>query len=649
LTPRTASETPRVALVLPSGADLWRVANLTLGFTRLAAQLAGNGFAVDLILPADVDQRIGPELPAGVSRTNLRFTGPPIIAGPGSASMTASLKAGHQLWRHLSANPPDIVFGPLAGGALQPSLMSRAVGESLGGTMMVALAEATTTERLRLGDIEQATVSALVDEALETATLRLVDAVAGFRDLEPACGKNPRILRFCLPAGDQRHSDRPPGPKSFEERAPFEEIVFVGPASARHGAPAFLAEIERLGHAGVMAGRRVTFLGPWREGPLGIGKAMLGRRARDWSFTFTQRDETRLDRILDYLKRPGVLAVFPGAAGDDEVMLVDAVNAGVDLMICAHHPLAHWLGGAVHVSEPGLADLGQVLIRGPRAMAEPPAAFHWPAEFRRLLAERDRRETGSPQPRPSASLCITHRDRAASLGEAIESAGIESGKTADLVIVDTGSRSQDALARIAALEATAGARILRMPPGAQQGAARNLAATHATGDILVFLDDDNVFLDGGFGRLVGAFANSDFDIVVSNLRLHDDPFREGKPAADLVFLGDAGSAGLIFNGFGDANFAIRAEAFRRVGGFADTDGAAFDWLFLARARAAGLGIGVLQGPAVGYARNLAGRETKWRTRDLEGPRRELIGIYDLPGRATAIVANLQSLTLAMMD
>jgi glycosyltransferase involved in cell wall biosynthesis len=259
-----------------------------------------------------------------------------------------------------------------------------------------------------------------------------------------------------------------------------------------------------------------------------------------------------------------------------------------------------------------------------------------------------RQRAKRPSTSSSVSLCITHRDRAAGLDKAIESARIGADQSVELIVVDVGSRDPDAQDRVARLS-TDGARVIVAPPGTQQPAARNLAAREARHDILVFLDDDNIFMDKGLRRLAAALASSPFDVVVSNLRLHDHPFTDEKPQADLVFIGPAGPAGLIFNGFGDANFAIRREAFVQVGGFEETDTAAFDWLFFAKAIAQGLRLGVLQHPAVAYARDLSGRDFKWRTRDLEGPRRQLLESHELPERWTVIFALAQALTLSVVD
>ena len=123
----------------------------------------------------------------------------------------------------------------------------------------------------------------------------------------------------------------------------------------------------------------------------------------------------------------------------------------------------------------------------------------------------------------------------------------------------------------------------------------------------MFLDDDNWFIDGGLRRLLAPFVIADVDLVVSTLSLHDSaPSECGAPSDELEFMGREGADGLLYNGFGDANFAIRRNLFVQIGGFADNDEAAFDWVFLAKAQAAGLRIDVLpEAQAIGYRRDLS--------------------------------------------
>jgi hypothetical protein len=621
----------RAAIILPYGPDAWRVANLTEGFIRVAEALARGGFTVEVFRPQEAPAEAAP--PPGITVTPLVFTAPPILAGPAPAHLSRSLRLGHQLWRRLADDPPDIVLAPMAGGILQPCLMSRRLGESLEATRFVIWGEAGAAERHELGDLEPAGISTVIDDALETTARRLADVIAGPRE----AGAAGSSLRLALPGRTVAI-----GPA---DSLRIDEIVFVGPASERHGAAEFLASIERMGHAGLLADRRVTFLGPWREGPMGLGKAMLGRRAQDWPFAFTQIDEHRPDKVLEHLRQRGVLAVFAGAAPDDDVILADAASAGLATAVSARHPLAEWLAPAIGVCAPDLADLDKFVVsEAPRPTASARAA-DWAGAFEAVIGirrPRDRRVSAR-----TASLCITHRNRTAELAAALHSRGSAAGPGLRTVVVDTGSTAES-LSRLAALEAP-GVEIIEGPPGARQGVARNLAASRSSGEILVFLDDDNLFVDEGLSRLIAAFDDPKVDLVAPNLAIHDKAAGEGRAMGDLVFMGFTGWAGLLFNGFGDANFAIRRRCFDEIGGFVDDDAAAFDWIFFAAAQARGREIGVLQKPAIGYQRDLAARDRKWRKLDLEGPRRQVLRAYGVDRQLALVLGLTQFLTHAAID
>jgi hypothetical protein len=190
--------------------------------------------------------------------------------------------------------------------------------------------------------------------------------------------------------------------------------------------------------------------------------------------------------------------------------------------------------------------------------------------------------------------------------------------------------------------------VMRIEPAVTQPAAYNRFATEAASDVLIFLDDDNTFAPDGVRRLLDGFASGWFDIVVSTLDVVD-----GDPAIDassgrFIFLGDAGMAGLFFNGFGDTAMAVRREAFIRAGGFGDRGHlfSGLDWEFLARARAAGLAIGVLHTPAIRYARRIGTEFREWRKSDTQGMRRAAAAAYGTALDAPLLARLAQGLQLA---
>ena len=98
---------------------------------------------------------------------------------------------------------------------------------------------------------------------------------------------------------------------------------------------------------------------------------------------------------------------------------------------------------------------------------------------------------------PLVSVCVVHHDRGELLQQALQSVRgqtLEPGLV-QVVLVDDGSTSTEALAALAAIDAweefSSGRWLLLRRPSRYLGAARNEAARHAVAPFLVFLDDDN--------------------------------------------------------------------------------------------------------------------------------------------------------------
>ena len=90
---------------------------------------------------------------------------------------------------------------------------------------------------------------------------------------------------------------------------------------------------------------------------------------------------------------------------------------------------------------------------------------------------------------PTISVLIPVRDGAAYLAEAIESALSQTLEPDEVVVVDDGS--QDDTREVATSFGSNVAYVRQDPAGS--GAARNRAVDASTGDLLAFLDADDVF------------------------------------------------------------------------------------------------------------------------------------------------------------
>jgi glycosyltransferase involved in cell wall biosynthesis len=136
------------------------------------------------------------------------------------------------------------------------------------------------------------------------------------------------------------------------------------------------------------------------------------------------------------------------------------------------------------------------------------------------------------------------------------------------------------------------------------GAARNLAARHATGEYLLFMDDDNIARSYEIERFVQAARHSGADILTAI----SDVFCGAAPCDDnhkseryWLPLGACASLGVFQNCFGDANSLVKRAYFERAGGFTEDYGVGHeDWEFFAAATLAGARLFVVPEPLFWY-------------------------------------------------
>jgi hypothetical protein len=599
-------------------------------FADIARQLAGRGCEVTLAV-------VGPEMPsvalqaeAGLSRIQVEPLGMPLICGSGRASHSRGLRDAYAVAARFGGESFDRVIAPLRGGLAFGLLMQRATG-GRGISGSIALWCDVPARWCALHDDASIDVGILMDDALERASLRMADALIA---------PHPRALARVESLGERL----PPAFTAALPRfraAPDSEvhaggwagdIVFVGPLTRRAGALAFMDALELLAAAGHLNERRVTFVGPSEENPHGIGLTTLGRRAMQWPFRFELRNTADPQQALALLQdHPGLL-VCPGGDDEDD-RLPRTLRACGCRVIGADGPAGN-----------DAAALAQTILNADGVNASSPndAIADWADVVGQLPS---RAPSGEPR-KLSASVCIATRGRTQELKLALQSVVRDARPGLELLIADNAGETPLDLVALD-IPPHIPVRMVRYEALVSQSAALNRLASVAAGDALVFLDDDNLLLPGGLGRFLDAVVDGRFDIAVTTLELADGDAVSGTAAGCHMFAGDPGMAGLFFNGFGDTSLAIRRAAFQRIGGFSDPghQHAALDWILLAKARAAGLRIGVLIEPAIRYARRIGIDEGNWRKHDLEGARRAVAEAYGSAIDAPLLARFAQSLHL----
>ncbi|WP_142911152.1 glycosyltransferase family 2 protein, partial [Klebsiella pneumoniae] len=139
----------------------------------------------------------------------------------------------------------------------------------------------------------------------------------------------------------------------------------------------------------------------------------------------------------------------------------------------------------------------------------------------------------------------------------------------EVILVDDGSTTEDSHRYLNLIENDFNSRGWKIVRSSNNylGAARNLAARHASGEYLMFMDDDNVAKPFEVETFVTAALNSGADVLTtpSDLIFGEEfpsPFR--KMTHCWLPLGPDLNIASFSNCFGDANALIRKEVFEKV-------------------------------------------------------------------------------------
>lgn len=530
-----------------------------------------------------------------------------LLCGLDRAEETAPLRASYRASAALAADAFDVLVAPLRGGIAHGVLMDRATGSHASLGRVAILANAPSRSRLLDSMSAPDSLAPLVADALERSCLSLAD-----RLLCPDARARARVetLGIALPVKELVRRSREHTPMNATQSRDFREIVFVGPLAPSSGLHAFLDAIEALAQCEMLRDRRVVFATPGNAHE-DAARKMLGTRAAQWEFSFAVLGMRSLEQLADYVAGTQALAVFAARDSDEDLPFALAhlpivVTRGYDGM-----------GSAQYACEPTAEGLSAAMVaaltQGIYTKMADCGSEDWSALLREIAECPPRSTPGRMVPEPGVSVCTVSRSRPALLRQALNS--IDFSGDVEAIVID--NASVPPLAPIVA-ELKRPIRTIRLDVPLRQTLALNRAAAHASRDILIFLDDDNLFTSNGLARLRRALAMGTFDIVVSTLEIFDDDSKR-PPTGRLMFMGAAHSAGLFFNGFGDTAMALRREVFNDLGGFDDCgfDAPALDWVFLARAQAKGLRIGVLTAPAVRYRRMIGRDRTSWKKQDKE--------------------------------
>ena len=371
------------------------------------------------------------------------------------------------------------------------------------------------------------------------------------------------------------------------------ELVFFGRLERRKGLHLLLDALVRLLRSHErgdidLKGVSVTFLGKPR--PDYNAKKEITSTLNNSILEYKIIDDCGQPEALRYLKEgEGKLAIMPSVMDNSPFGVYELLGYRVpfitstagggkelileedqDRVLFAPHPhaihqmLLRVTGKPLFCPRPGF-DMAQSLSTWD----------HWhqtlPALDTTTAESLDNREK---QAQPLVSICLAHFNRPLELGQALDSIKSLRYKNFEVVIVDDGSTRPEALAYLEQVEREDHGFSLKVytQPNLYLGASRNLAASHARGEYMLFMDDDNLAKPHELTLMVSAmeFANADIITCFSDtFKSSDLPDLDKTTRKRIVYIGADLTSGMFRNPYGDSNCLVRRSAFERLGGFTE--------------------------------------------------------------------------------
>ena len=645
----------RVCIATPDILGPIKNGGIGTAYHHLARQLAAWGHEVTIAYvnynAADAAQMAAAR--ALYARHGVAFE--PVVPRPAADTALARVPApGWTLlgWLRAGERPFDIVHLPDWHGLGYGALLAKSLGLAFGDTHFVVTGHAPSLWATEGSRQLVHTEAELGWVFMERRSVELADT---FISVSAHLIEWMRDAGYALPARAfvWPNAFPPPDPapdaaaaRNARDGAPLEEVVFFGRLEPRKGLLLFVDAVDRLVRRG-QAPPRVTFLGG--RSPRIDGPDLIRRAARQWPVEVRTITDLGAGEAVDYLARPGRLAVIPSLQENCSMAVLECLQAGISFVAAA-------TGGTPELIDPGdhpralvapdyiaLGDRLAELAAAPLRAVRPQRGFdsvlgvwrRWHAQaapFAAGAARFEARAESAAGETPPVTICLVHHERPDLLRMAAGSALAQDYPNLDAVLVDDGSESPAALAALTEVEADFAARGWRVVRQENRyvGAARNTAARAARGEWLLFLDDDNVLFPDAVSRLVRAarFAGADC-VPAASIRFTGD----GDPRADgaalgtpIRFLGAARAWSRFANVVGDTCALVRRDVFEAAGGFTEEYRVGLDDLALYnRLIRDGRRIEPLPDPVYYY--RMGGPTMKQRNRSAEAAQRRILQPY----------------------
>lgn len=412
--------------------------------------------------------------------------------------------------------------------------------------------------------------------------------------------------------------------ESNDERIAIKEIILFARHEERKGFLQFCGALDRLSNFLASENIKVTFVGK-----LGVirGKssgAVITSKAANWPFPIDIKCGLDRYEALAFLKsKSNAVIVIPSPVENLPYTVFEAISLNKPVLTSAHGGAKELMCPTCHEDLLVEIDSGSIAkkilqaVRSGLPAARPAESARdiqaqWVA-FHRELATLKMVQQKKPDSSslPMVTLGITHYERPHKLVDAIVSAIKQTYGNLEIIVVDDGSCSPEAVAaldRIETLLNRCGGRLIRRENG-YLGAARNSAIANARGEYIIFLDDDDLAFPDMVSNLVQSALSTNADITGCFNLFLEEVSREGATSNPEKFpqklsyapIGGPLSISSFENWIGASTSLIKLASVRKVGGYTELRNVGFeDYEFYVRALQAGLKLEILPRPLYLY-------------------------------------------------
>jgi glycosyltransferase involved in cell wall biosynthesis/GT2 family glycosyltransferase len=387
------------------------------------------------------------------------------------------------------------------------------------------------------------------------------------------------------------------------------EAVFFGRLELRKGLEVFCDALDELSARGVGQSFEASFLGKETFLYSRSSISYISERAKKWSMPWKLLTNKHQAAAIEYLRGPGRMAVVASLADNYPNTVLECLGAGVPL-------LAANVGGIPEIIAPedrekvcfqpqpfALVDRIQAALDHGLAPARPALSFSdverkwikWHGTVGSASAMQPSIGKGKSarkdSPFPLVSICFARDPRAGAASATFASLKQQDYPNLEIVVADCGGtpKQHDGPEKL-------GSHTLRHVHSKdwRVGVGRNVAAKHAKGEYLFFVDDHTLLIPSNAVSVFAQVAQRvQADVLTSALSFYIGP-TEGSVDQRMEhsrrpFLGGDVVTGAFINSFGSSSCLIRKEAFEQIGGFDDeAAGTLDDWEIFSKAGLAGL-------------------------------------------------------------